>query len=58
MEGLYYVVVRWLESEPSAVNEKLKKMIIDEVDNSHLLPHSYEEIRANELQKELLVKER
>ena len=58
MESLYYVVIRWLESENSPQNEKLKSMIIHDVDNSHLLPRTYDEIFHNEAQKELLIRER
>lgn len=58
MESLYYVIIRWLDSENSPQNEKLKSMIIHDVDNSHLLPRSYEEILQNEVQKEMLIRER
>jgi hypothetical protein len=33
-------------------------MIIHDVDSSHLLPRTYEEILQNEVQKEVLIRER
>lgn len=47
MENLYYVIIKWLESEPSSQTDKLSKTIIEEVDSAHVFTHSFAQIREN-----------
>lgn len=56
MENLYYVLIKWLQSDCTSQTDKLANMIIEEVDSAHVFSHTFERIRENEEQKEILIR--